>query len=51
LSDVTVFDPEAEWVVNPDEFVSKGKNTPLDGRALRGRVMLTVVGGVVVYKG
>ena len=51
MADVTVFDPEAEWVVNPDEFVSKGKNTPLDGRALRGRVMLTVVGGVVVYKG
>ncbi len=49
-ADVTVFDPQKEWVVNPDDFVSKGKNTPLAGSVLKGRVMATVYGGDVVYK-
>ncbi len=48
-ADVTVFDPGAEWVVDPSEFASKGKNTPLDGATLRGRVTATVVGGEVRY--
>ena len=49
LADVTVFDPSKEWLVNPDEFASKGKNTPLTGHILKGRVVLTVVAGAVVY--
>ncbi len=48
-ADVTVFDPEAEWVVNPDEFVSKGRNTPLTGHVLKGRVVVTVVRGAIAY--
>jgi dihydroorotase len=46
--DVLVFDPEAEWVVEPERFASKGKNTPLAGRTLRGKVVATVYGGRVV---
>jgi dihydroorotase len=48
--DVLVFDPDAEWVVEPERFASKGKNTPLAGRTLRGRVVATVYGGKVVYQ-
>jgi dihydroorotase len=48
--DVTLFDPEAEWVVDPSVFLSKGKNTPLAGCVLKGKVMATVVGGEVAYK-
>ena len=48
--DVTIFDPDAEWMVNPETFVSKGKNTPLAGNILKGKVMATIVGGEVVYK-
>ncbi|MEE9491634.1 MAG: dihydroorotase [Dehalococcoidia bacterium] len=48
-ADVTVFDPEAEWVANPDDFASKGRNTPLAGSVLKGRVMATVVRGAVIY--
>jgi len=48
-ADVTVFDPDAEWLVDPSSFVSKGKNTPLAGDTLKGKVMLTVVGGTVAY--
>ena len=49
-ADVTIFDPDAEWVVDADSFVSKGKNTPLDGTTLKGRVVTTIVGGEVVYE-
>ena len=49
-ADVTIFDPEAEWMANPDDFTSKGKNTPLAGLVLKGRVMVTVFGGAVVHK-
>ena len=48
-ADITVFDPEAEWVVDVASFKSKGKNSPLDGVTLKGRVMATVVGGEVVF--
>jgi dihydroorotase len=46
--DVLVFDPEAEWLVDPERFISKGKNTPLAGRTLKGRVVATVYGGAVL---
>ena len=46
-ADVTVFDPNAKWTVDPTEFASKGKNTPLAGATLKGRVLTTVVGGEV----
>jgi dihydroorotase len=49
-ADVVIFDPNKEWVVNPDEFVSKGRNTPLAGFVLKGKVMVTLYGGEVVYK-
>ena len=50
-ADVTIFDPNAEWVVDTEAFVSKGKNSPLHGATLRGRVEVTVVGGEIVYNG
>jgi dihydroorotase len=50
-ADVTVFDPEAEWTVDPARFVSKGKNTPFGGATLYGKPTLTVVGGEVVFGG
>lgn len=48
--DVTIVDPEREWRVEPDCFASKGKNTPLAGRTLRGKVVCTIYGGKVVWK-
>ena len=49
-ADVTIFDPNAEWTVDTSEFASKGRNTPLDGVTLKGRVMATVVDGRIVYE-
>jgi len=49
-ADVTIFDPSAEWTVDPSAFASKGKNTPLAGQTLKGRAMATIVAGELVYK-
>jgi dihydroorotase len=49
-ADVTVIDPEREWVVDPGAFRSKGRNSPYAGRALRGRALCTIVGGGIVYR-
>ena len=50
-ADVTVFDPEAEWTVDPKAFRSKSRNTPFAGWTLKGRPRLTVVGGRIVFEG
>ncbi len=43
-SELALFDPEREWVVDASKLLSKGKNTPLDGHTLKGRVLMTVAG-------
>ncbi len=48
-ADVTVFDPGATWTVEPERLTSRGRNTPLAGVTLRGRVVATAVGGRLVY--
>lgn len=48
--DAVIFDPDEEWVVDPERFASKGRNTPFGGRRLKGRVKYTVVGGKVIYQ-
>jgi len=50
LAEVTIFDPTLEWVVDTKAFASKGKNTPLAGSVLKGKVMATIYGGKLVYK-
>lgn len=49
-ADVTLVDLERKWTVDPDKFVSKGKNTPLAGMTLKGEVESTFVGGRLVYE-
>ena len=48
--DVVLLDPNAEWTVDPADFASMGKNTPLAGRRLSGRVVGTVFEGRVVHQ-
>jgi dihydroorotase len=50
VADVTIVDPHAEWIVEPEFFASKGKNTPLGGVTLKGRVVATVVSGRLVHQ-
>ena len=49
-ADLVIFDRSASWAVGPDELASRGKNTPLAGRELSGRVLLTVAGGRLAYE-
>jgi dihydroorotase len=48
-ADITVFDPELAWMVDPKSFLTKGRNTPYAGRMLHGRVACTLVDGRIVY--
>jgi dihydroorotase len=50
-ADIVIFDPDQEWTVDTSEFESKGKNTPLEGITLKGRVVATIVAGNLVYEG
>ena len=43
--DLVLIDPEAEWTVDAAALVSRGKNTPLVGKRLRGRVAVAFVDG------
>jgi len=49
--DVTIFDPDAEWIVDSSTFLSKSRNTPFEGWKLKGRPRYTIVGGEVVWEG
>jgi dihydroorotase len=49
-ADLIIFSDKAEWVVDRRQFLSKGKNTPFEGFKLRGRNLLTIVGGRIVYR-
>jgi len=47
-ADITIIDPEREWVVDPEEFESKGRNCPFAGWRLKGKAVMTIVEGRVV---
>jgi dihydroorotase len=49
-ADLVVFDRSESWRVTPETLVSKGKNTPLLGMELPGRVLLTIAGGRLAYE-
>ena len=50
MADVTIIDPEREFVYTADQVVSKSRNTPFLGWRLKGRAVLTMVGGEVRYR-
>jgi len=48
-ADLCLFDPSEPWLITPESLRSQGKNTPLLGHEITGRVKMTLVGGTVVY--
>ena len=48
-ADVTILDPECEWVFDVSRCKSKSRNTPFDGRRMTGAAVATIVGGRLVY--
>ncbi len=49
-ADITIFDPKAEWIVDPNEFASLSRNTPFTGDTLHGLVQRTICNGETVYE-
>lgn len=49
-ADLVIFDPDREWVIDPSEFLSKGKNTPFAGKKVFGKVTATIVNGEIAFE-
>jgi dihydroorotase len=49
-ADVTIIDPNWEWVVDPSKFLSKARNTPFAGWKLEGRATDVIVSGTIKYR-
>jgi len=49
VADITVIDPEKEFIFTREMIQSKGKNSPFLGKKLQGKAILTMVGGEVKY--
>lgn len=49
-ADVCIADPNLSWTVNSETMLSSGKNTPLLGDQLNGRVTHTLLGGKLIYE-
>lgn len=50
IADLTLVDTDEEYAIDAEQFVSKGKNTPFDGRRVYGRVRYTLVEGDIKYE-
>ena len=49
-ADITIVDPGKSYRVNVDRFKSLSRNTPFDGWDMKGKTVLTMVGGKIVYQ-
>ncbi len=49
-NDFSIWDLDAEYEINPDDFLSKGKATPFVGTKVNGKCLLTVKDGKIVYQ-
>lgn len=49
-ADLVLFDPDLSWRICTDEFRSKSKNAPFDGRLVQGRVRSTIVDGRTIFR-
>lgn len=50
VADLTIFDPNREYIYIKEKIVSKSKNTPWINKKLKGQVRYTVVSGRIVYE-
>ncbi|TAL03977.1 MAG: dihydroorotase, partial [Rhodospirillaceae bacterium] len=48
-ADLVIFDPDRAWKIIADDFRSKSKNSPFDGRPVQGQVLRTVIDGRTVF--
>ena len=48
-ADVVIINPDSEWLVDSNRFTSTGKNTPINGVTLKGKVVVTILDGEIKY--
>ncbi|MDA9231556.1 dihydroorotase [Rickettsiales bacterium] len=48
-ADLALIDLDQEWVINPEKFYSKSKNSPFSNRKVKGRAVKTIIAGKIVY--
>jgi dihydroorotase len=49
-ADLTLIDLNTEWTIDVEQFASKSKNSPFDGRKVKGKAIMTLVNGEVKFK-
>lgn len=50
VADIVIFNPNEEYIIDVNTFESKGKNTPFNGKKVKGKVKYTICGGKIVYE-
>ncbi len=50
IADIVIANPNEEYTIDTKDFVSKGKNTPFQGKKVYGKILYTLVDGQVVYQ-
>jgi dihydroorotase len=45
-----VFDPDREWIYQRKDSASKSRNSPFDGWRMKGRAVMTIVRGKIVWR-
>lgn len=48
-ADLTLIDKDVEWTFRPEDLLSKGETSPFFGETFKGRVMLTILRGRIIY--
>ena len=49
-ANLTVFDLDSEYIIDPKNFLSKGRSTPFEGMRVYGKCLMTMVSGVPVWE-
>ena len=50
IAEITIFDPNEEYVYTKEMIASKSKNSPFIGKKLKGKVKYTILGEKIVYQ-
>ncbi len=48
-ADLTLVDPDYEYTIDAEKFKSKSRNTPFNGWKMKGKAVMTIVDGRIVY--
>lgn len=48
-ADLTIIDPDKEYIIDPETFESRSRNTPFAGFKVRGKAVMTMVEGKIAY--